>query len=187
VLVVFAGRIFPAAGVRKGHTIRLDAFANPDYGTAGSVSGAGDIRLQDGRSGIEALPLPDIGAGSPRVDLVAVHPGADSTLLRASLGAGADGVVLQGTGTGNANKEICAVVADAVASGVVVITSTRVDAGPVVPLYGDGGGADLHAAGAIPSGALRPSQSLILLSLLLRLGTPKDRIAGIFARHGKPL
>jgi L-asparaginase len=76
VLVVFAGRIFRAAGVRKGHTTRLDAFANPDFGTAGSVSGTGDIRLQDGPSGYDALPLPDGGAGSPRVDLVAVHPGA---------------------------------------------------------------------------------------------------------------
>ena len=186
VLVVFAGRIFPAAGVRKGHTTRLDAFSNPDFGTAGGVSGAGDIRLQEGRSNIEALHLPDAGAGSPRVDLVAVYPGADSTLLRASLQAGAAGIVLQGTGTGNANKELCAVVADAVASGVVVVTSTRVDAGPVVPVYGAGGGADLHAAGSIPSGLLRPSQSLILLSLLLRLGTPKDRMEEIFARHGKP-
>jgi L-asparaginase len=187
VLVSFAGRIFPAAGVRKGHTIRLDAFSNPDFGTAGSVSAAGDVQLHDGQSGLEALPLPDAGAGSPRVDLVAVYPGADSTLLRASLQAGAAGIVLQGTGTGNANKDMCAVVADAVASGVVVVTSTRVDAGPVVPVYGDGGGSDLRAAGAIPSGLLRPSQSLILLSLLLRLGTPKDRIGEIFARHGKPL
>jgi L-asparaginase len=185
-LVVFAGRIFPASGVRKAHTTRLDAFSNPDFGTAGGVSGTGDIRLQEGLSGIEALPLPDAGAGSPRVDLVAVYPGADSTLLRASLHAGAGGIVLQGTGTGNVNKEMCAVVAEAVNLGVVVVTSTRVDAGPVVPLYGDGGGADLRAAGAIPSGLLRPSQSLILLSLLLRLGTPNDRIAEIFARHGKP-
>jgi L-asparaginase len=187
VLVVFAGRVFPAAGVRKGHTTRLDAFSNPDFGLAGSVSGNGDIRVQEGPSGNQALPLPDAGAGSPRVDLIAVYPGADSILLRAALQAGADGIVLQGTGTGNANKEVCAVVADAVASGVVVITSTRVDAGPVVPVYGDGGGADLRAVGAIPSGLLRPSQSLILLSLLLRLGTPKDRIAEIFARHGSPL
>ncbi len=187
VLVVFSGRIFPAVGVRKGHTTRLDAFSNPDFGTAGGVSGTGAIRLQEGRSGIGALPLPNAGAGSPRVDLVAVYPGAAATHLRASLKAGADGIVLQGTGTGNANKEICTAIADAVASGVVVVTSTRVDAGPVVPVYGDGGGADLRAAGALPSGLLRPPQSLILLSLLLRLRTPKDRIAEIFARRGRAL
>ncbi|MET3919314.1 asparaginase [Arthrobacter sp. UYEF20] len=185
VLLVFAGMIFPAAGVRKSHTTRLDAFSNPDFGTAGRVSGSGEIRMQEAPSGIEPLPLPGSGTGSPRVDLIAVYPGADSTLLRASRQAGAAGIVLQGTGTGNANHALCTEIADAVAAGVVVVTSTRVDAGAVVPRYGDGGGENLRAAGAIPSGLLRPSQSLILLSLLLTLDTPRDRIAEIFARRGQ--
>ncbi|WAH99703.1 hypothetical protein [Arthrobacter sp. MMS18-M83] len=149
------------------------------------MSDTGEVRMQKVASGIEPLPLPCAAAGSPRVDLIAAYPGADSTLLRASLHGGAAGIVLQGTGTGNANRELCPEIADATAAGVVVVTSTRVDAGAVVPRYGDGGGEDLRAAGAIPSGLLRPSQSLILLSLLLRLNTPKARIAEIFARRGK--
>lgn len=185
VLVVFAGTIFPAAGVRKSHTTRLSAYSNPDFGTAGWVSDTGEVRMQQAVPGIEPLPLPDAAAGSPRVDLIAAYPGADSTLLRASLRAGAAGIVLQGTGTGNANRELCPEIADATAAGVVVVTSTRVDAGAVVPRYGAGGGEDLRAAGAISSGLLRPSQSLILLSLLLRLGFPRARIAEIFARRGK--
>lgn len=189
VLLAFAGTIFPAAGVRKSHTTRPDAFANPDFGTAGSVSGSGEVSMHGvsihaARRGLAPLPLPGVGAGSPRVDLIAVYPGADSTLLQASLQAGAAGVVLQGTGTGNANRVLCRDVADAVAAGVVVVTSTRVEAGAVVARYGDGGGADLRAAGAIPSGLLRPSQSLVLLSLLLRLDTPTDRIAETFAGRG---
>ena len=184
VLLAFAGTIFPAAGVRKCHTTRLDAFANPDFGTAGSVSEAGGVSMRAARPRIVPLPLPGLGAGSPRVDLVASYPGADSTLLRASLQAGAAGVVLQGTGTGNANRSLCRDVAAATAAGVVVVTSTRVEAGAVVAIYGDGGGEDLRAAGAIPSGLLRPSQSLILLSLLLRLDTPAARVAETFARRG---
>ena len=184
VLLAFAGTIFPAAGVRKSHTTRPDAFANPDFGTAGSVTDSGEVSMRGARPGIIPLPLPGASAGSPRVDLVASYPGADSTLLRASLQAGAAGVVLQGTGTGNANRALCRDVADATAAGVVVVTSTRVEAGAVVPRYGDGGGADLRAAGAIPSGLLRPSQSLVLLSLLLRLDTPAARIAETFACRG---
>lgn len=184
VLLAFAGTIFPAAGVRKCHTTRLDAFANPDFGTAGSVSESGEVSLKTARPVIASLPLPASGAGSPRVDLVAAYPGADSTLLRSSLQAGAAGIVLQGTGTGNANREICREVAKATAAGVVVVTSTRVEAGAVVPLYGDGGGDELRAAGAISSGLLRPSQSLVLLSLLLRLGTPMSRIAETFTLRG---
>lgn len=184
VLLAFAGTIFPAAGVRKCHTTRLDAFANPDFGTAGSVSASGEVSLETARPGLDSLPLPGNGSGSPRVDLVAAYPGADATLLRSSIQAGAAGIVLQGTGTGNANREMCREVAAAIAGGVVVVTSTRVEAGAVAPIYGDGGGDDLRAAGAISSGLLRPSQSLVLLSLLLRLDAPVSRIAETFTLRG---
>lgn len=181
VLVAFAGTVFPASGVRKSHTTRLEAFANPDFGAVGQVSDTGEVRLWEAPPRHAPLPFTGPRAGSPRVDVIPSYPGADATLLRAALEAGADGIVLQGTGNGNANAELCAEVAAATAAGVVVVTSTRVDAGAVVPVYGNGGGADLRAAGAIPSGLLRPSQSLILLSLLLRLGSPRDRIAQVFA------
>jgi L-asparaginase len=184
VLLAFAGTVFPAGGVRKSHTTSLEAFANPDFGTAGQVSATGEVRMKEAPSRLEPLPFPGPESGSPRVDLIASYPGADSALLRAALQAGAAGIVLQGTGSGNANAELCAEVAAATAAGVVVVTSTRVDAGAVVPVYGAGGGEDLRAAGAIPSRLLRPSQSLILLTLLLRLGTPKARIAETFAIRG---
>lgn len=187
VLVYFAGTIFPAAGVRKSQTLRLNAFSNPDFGVLGQVSAQGEVAVAGGGSRREALPLPRPGLGSPRVDLVAAYPGADSTLMHAALEAGAAGIILQGTGSGNANSSLCSEVAAAVASGVVVVTSTRVDAGPVVPIYGAGGGGeDLRAAGAIGSGHLRPSQSLILLSLLLRTNADRERITEIFAQRGRP-
>ncbi|MCZ2403865.1 asparaginase [Paenarthrobacter sp. Z7-10] len=185
VLLAFAGTVYGAAGVRKSHTTTLNAFANPDFGTAGIVSSDCAVHMKGPPSRIEPLPLPGPGAGSPRVDLVAVHPGADSTLLQASLVAGAAGIVVQATGIGNANREMLIGIADATAAGVIVVTSTRVEAGPVVPQYGDGGGEDLRAAGAIPSGLLRPSQSLILLNLLLRLNTPKADVEEAFARRGR--
>ncbi|MDP9988443.1 L-asparaginase [Arthrobacter oryzae] len=185
VLVAFAGTVFPASGVRKSHTTRLEAFANPDFGVAGHVSDTGEVQLGDAPPRLAPLPFAGAEAGSPRVDVIPSYPGADATLLRAALEAGAAGIVLQGTGNGNANAELCAEVAAATAAGVVVVTSTRVHAGEVVPVYGAGGGADLKAAGAIPSGLLRPSQSLILLSLLLRLGTPRDRIAQVFAARAR--
>jgi L-asparaginase len=50
---------------------------------------------------------------------------------------------------------------------VVVALSTRVPAGPVAAIYGNGGGADLIAAGAVPTGLLRPAQARIVLAALL--------------------
>jgi L-asparaginase len=69
------------------------------------------------------------------------------------------------------------------AAGLVVVTSTRVAAGPVTPIYGDGGGVDLLAAGAVPSGLLRPSQARMLLAALLGLHRDPVAVRKAFARH----
>ncbi len=184
VLVGFSGSLFRAAGVRKIHTIDAEAFGTPDTGRAGTVARSGQVQLEPAPPVFEALPLPPPGARPARVDLVASHPDADDVLLRAAIAAGAQGIVLQGTGNGNANPVLCAAVAEATAAGVTVVVSTRVHAGPVMQVYGAGGGKDLHAAGAIPSGLLRPSQARILLQLLLTLGMSTPQIAEQFSRRG---
>ena len=53
-------------------------------------------------------------------------------LLRAAVQAGARGIVLSGTGIGNAPPGVARAVADIVDRGVVVALSTRVAAGPVL-------------------------------------------------------
>jgi L-asparaginase len=114
---------------------------------------------------------------------VACYPDADATALPALVDVGARGIVLEATGAGNANPATCAVVAELTAAGVVVVTSTRVAAGPVTPIYGDGGGVDLLAAGAVPSGLLRPSQARMLLAALLGLHRDPVAVRKAFARH----
>ena len=183
VSIVFAGEIFPARGVRKAQTFALHAFTNPDFGSAGFLTATGDVAIT--RHDQRMPPLPLLAPGQARrVDVVSAYPGADGILLQASVAAGASGIVLQATGSGNGNPALCAAVASATAAGTVVVTSTRVGAGPVIPVYGAGGGRDLVAAGAIPTGLLRPSQSLILLSLLLQLDRNHDEIADAFALYG---
>ena len=185
VLIAFAGEIFPIQGVRKAQTFALEAFANPDFGRVGLVTAAGRVTISSREERFPPLPLPVVANDeSHRIDVVSAYPGADGTLLRASVAAGARGIVLQATGSGNANHALCEAVAEATKSGTVVVISTRVSAGPVVPVYGAGGGRDLVSAGAIPSGLLRPSQSMILLSLLLHLGRDAAAVAQAFARYG---
>ena len=106
-------------------------------------------------------------------------------MVGAFAAAGARGIVLEGTGAGNANPAVVAAVQELVADGVVVVTSTRVQAGRVAALYGNGGGADLLAAGAVPSGLLRPSQARVLLAALLGVHRdPATVRAGFTARTG---
>ena len=184
VLVTFGGRVLPARGVRKGHTLAADPFAAPDTGAVGWVHG--------NRIGVESRPVRsaalDLAAFDPaglRVDVVACHPDADAVALRAFADAGARGIVLQATGAGNANPAVVAAVEELTAAGVVVVTSTRVHAGRVAALYGNGGGADLLAAGAVPSGLLRASQARVLLAALLGVHRDPGTVrAGFAARAG---
>ncbi|BBY27501.1 asparaginase [Mycolicibacterium sediminis] len=175
VVVVFDGSIHAARGVRKEHTVDLAAFANP-AGTVGTVR-TGTVRIHSTpvRPGALARPRPEFD--TTRVDVVAVYPGGDDVLLRAAVGAGARGIVLVGTGLGNAPEGIARAVAEIVADGVVVALSTRVPAGPVLPVYGNGGGYDLVAAGAVPA-SLPPSQARIALALLLSSGATPAAVAG---------
>lgn len=101
------------------------------------------------------------------------HSDGDTVLLDASLAAGARGVVVVGTGAGNANPQVAASVARAVRDGVLVAVSTRVAAGAVAPIYTGGGAVDLAAAGALLAGTLRPGQARIaVLAALLAAADP---------------
>ncbi len=164
VLVVFAGSVFAARGVRKAHTVDLAAFGNP-AGTAGVVHSR-RVTMHSVPTRPPVLSHPGAAFEAVRVDIVAAYPGGDDTLLRAAARAGARGIVLAGMGIGNAPPGVADAVADLVADGVVVALASRVAAGPVLPVYGAGGGSDLVAAGAVAVG-LPASQARIVLALLL--------------------
>ena len=181
-LIGFGGQLFPARGTRKTHTLAADTFTNPAGGPLGWVHGRDVGVVTEPRRG----PALDLGTFDPvgvRVDVVPTYPDADATALGAFVDAGARGIVLEATGAGNANPAICAAVAEVTAAGIVVVTSTRVAAGPVAAIYGDGGGVDLLAAGAVPSGLLRPSQARMLLAALLGMHRDADVVRRAFAQH----
>ncbi len=161
VRLAFGGRLLPAWGLVKYATDSADAFrlAVKDV--------APDVRL--------AAPV-----GRVRVDVVAIHPGADATHLDASLSAGAQGIVLAALGSGNASVAIRDAVARAHAAGVTVVVSSRVPTGRLAASYGGGGGGhDLMRAGAVLSAVLRPGQARVLLAALIAAGQV-DRAGALF-------
>ena len=179
VLVVFDGSVFAARGVRKVHTLAAAAFGDPDAGAIGGLA-AGRFGLFRSPIRVKPLEAAAVSPPLPRVDIVAVYPGSDATVLDALATAG--GLVLQATGAGNATPTVAAAAARLVAGGTPVVVSTRVSTGPVVPLYsGHGGGVDLVAAGAIPTGRLRPGQARMLLIALLATGATADDVRRAFA------
>lgn len=181
VLIAFDGAVFAARGTRKTQTLATAGFANPDSGPIGQVREGGLVFTASPAPRLR-VELTDMDA---RVDIVALYPGADATALDAVVAAGAAGVVLEATGAGNGNPEICDAVTRFTAAGVVVALSTRVHAGPIAGLYGNGGGVDLIEAGAVPTGMLRPSQARILLTALLARHRDPVRVAEELARHAE--
>lgn len=184
VLLAFDGSIYPARGTRKTDTMALEAFGNPDTGALGTVV--------NGRLSIHGRPIRTVVAESsaladdlPRVDIVAMYPGVDAVALFALARAGAQGIVIEATGAGNANRVVVDAVLELVSIGVVVVLSTRVHSGPVVALYGGGGGVDLVAAGAVLGGRFRPGQARVLLIALLATGASPGDIRRAFS-HGTP-
>nr|WP_296776462.1 asparaginase domain-containing protein [Rhodococcus sp. (in: high G+C Gram-positive bacteria)] len=142
VFVAFGGRVLPARGLSKWHTSALDAF----------VSSAEPREV-----------MPRIPIAGTRVDIVALYPGADAVAIEAYLAAGAEGLVLEATGSGNTNPQVVAAVK---ACGVPVVVTTRVPVGAIEPTYGGGGGgADLVDAGAVFSPLLRAGQARVLLAV----------------------
>jgi L-asparaginase len=166
VLIVFAGRILPARATRKMHTAALAAFASASGTNVGDVID-GNVTVNSIPKRPNPLPPPTETFDRIRIDLVTMYPGADGTFLRAAAVAGAQGIVLAGTGIGNANPQVVDAASELLASDVAVVLSTRVSEGPVAGVYGNGGGADLVSLGIPLASGLPATQLRILLALWL--------------------
>ncbi|NLD84349.1 MAG: asparaginase [Actinomycetales bacterium] len=161
VLVVLGRAILQARGVRKWHTTDPVAFArnSPEQPVEGLPPEL-ERPLLGGRASFADV----------RVDVVACPPGSDAVALRACVEAGARGLVLEGTGSGNLPPLVAAAVRELATEhpDVVVVAGTRVPRGEAEPTYGGaGGGAELAKLGVLSCGYLRSGQARVLLAALL--------------------
>ncbi|BDH58031.1 asparaginase [Tsukamurella sp. PLM1] len=171
VLLSFAGQVQTVRGLIKASTTAPQPFTGGL--PVAELEGSAPHRLLT-----KAAPVAGV-----RVDVVASYPGADGALVDAAVSAGARGIVLAGTGSGNTTVALADAVRRALAAGVVVVVSTRIASGPVDAAYGGGGGAaDLVAAGAVLSRRLRPGQARIVLLALLAAGVGPRWIAAYLGR-----
>ncbi len=164
--IVFAGEIHPAREARKVHSSALRAFDSPGYGPIGHVDGA-IVTFERRPERRPPLPVP---ARLAQVDLIRLYAGSDARFIRAALGSGAQAIVLEGTGRGNANDHVLEGVREAVEAGVPVVVCSRCHEGRVEPIYGRGGGRDLVETGAIFAGDLAGPKARVLIQIALGAG-----------------
>jgi L-asparaginase len=164
VLVVLNDTIHSARHVTKSNTYRLQTFQSPGWGPVGYADPdrvAFAYRLD--RAHTMDTPFRADALGEwPRVDILYGHHGADGGLVDATIGLGARGLVIAGSGAGGVQgmKEA---LQRAIARGIAVVRASRTGSGPV--LAGDNANLD----GSIASGDLNPQKSRVLLQLGLML------------------
>jgi len=180
VVVSLAGTIEAADDVQKSHATALDTFRSPNRGSLARV----------GSDGVELLrprgPRRHVSTdrAASRVYLITATVAADAVLLDAAIAAGADGIVVAATGSGNTDPSLLAAAERAMAAGIPVALASRCPGGRATAGYAfPGGGATWLRAGALPVGHLCALKARVALAL--GVGAGLDR-AGLIALLADP-
>lgn len=134
--VAFDEELHAAATARKSHTCALGTFRSPEAGPIARFTRRRVHWYREPEGAGATMPVPDPD-DHPTVPLVVSASGVGRAAFDTAE-ARADGVVVAGTGLGNATAAIGEAIADA---DCPVVVTSRCHAGPSEPIYGTAGGA----------------------------------------------
>ena len=179
VLVLLNDEIHAAREVTKSSTLKLHTFRSPDFGALGHT----DADRVSYYRRLERRSAPDTAfdvAGReslPRVDIVTSYAGADGALVRASVAAGAKGIVSAGFAPGLGTADELAALNSAAADGVVIAQSSRVGSGRVASF------GVAQPTPCVTADNLTPQKARVLLMLALAHTPDIATIQELFETH----
>jgi L-asparaginase len=166
--VAFDDELHAARDVIKGHSNALSTMTSPGTGPVATFTRAGSRLVREPRRGVDVDPLADAiedGDAVPEVPVIHSGTGVGAGTIDRAVDAGVGGLVIEGTGLGNATSAIGDAVAE-VAPETPVVVAGRPPAGPTEPVYGTPGGAvTLAEYGVTFAGALPASKARVALAL----------------------
>ncbi|MFM7005074.1 MAG: asparaginase [Limnohabitans sp.] len=136
VWLVAAGEIHHSQHVQKVHPTRLNAFDSGEAGVAGTVindqvSWRSDFAPVARADTIDLSRLPDPRSW-PWVEVIMNHVQAKPKVVDLLVSAGAQGIVVAGTGNGSISTDLKEGLMRAQASGVQIRIASRCNQGPVI-------------------------------------------------------
>ncbi|MGN6145324.1 MAG: asparaginase [Mesorhizobium sp.] len=171
-VICFDHEFHAARDVTKSHTSRTDTFLSAEHGKLGDIDGD--------RVVVHRKPMLRRTYEAPRVatdiDLIKLAMGTSDRYVRFAADNGAQALVLEGFGRGNATPAVTAAAADVIKKGIPVIMTSRCQRGRVKPIYGNGGGKTLAEAGIVFAGDLSGQKARVLLSVLLGMGLSDEEM-----------
>jgi L-asparaginase len=172
-MILFDEEFHAARDATKTHSYRTSTFTSMEHGKLGEVDG--DRIVLHRRPVLRATIRTH--CVEPAVDLIKLVMGSDARFIRCALQSGAKGLVIEAFGRGNATLSVVEGVREAIAAGIPVLIASRSPQGRVKPIYGNGGGKDLAAAGAMFAGDLSGVKARVLLAAALGAGMAHEEIA----------
>lgn len=177
VVVALGGLVHAADAAAKRHASAVDAFATREGPPLGRV-GERAVRLSV-RGARRTLAITPVAAAMP-IPIVVAALETDGSQLDAAVQAGARGIVVAATGSGNTHPDVLRAAIQARDAGVPVALASRTGAGSVGATYAfPGGGATWARAGILLAGDLTPVQARVALALGLGAGLANDDLAAL--------
>jgi len=115
----------------------------------------------------------------PRVDIIYAHANMSPDVISSAVANGAKGLVIAGVGDGNMTAPALDAVKAAIAKGVVVVRSSRVNGGIIrrnIEVNDD-------QIGTVTSMELNPAKARVLLQLVLLKTKDASKVQGYFDRY----